>query len=182
MGPSGKWYAAARVTRGTVLRRGGMGAGLAGKGCGLMKKCRCRLLISTAATATMPPPSSHLSANRSAAGTPISSSASLWGRVAAACRSARSRRSVITSSTPSTTSSAIPIATPSARSGPFHRGAGTTPRRPTMASTTSSASGSRRASCCLAIMKSGSRTHSVLSAQNPTGHQRADVMCRTPRE
>ena len=65
------------MQRGTVIRRGGRGTGLAGKGCGLMKKCRCRLLISTAATATMPPPSSHLSANRSAAGTPISSSASL---------------------------------------------------------------------------------------------------------
>src|SRR5579863_891960 len=54
------------------------------------------------------------------------------------------------------TSRAIPIAMPSARSGPFQRGAGTAPRRPAITSTTSSTSGSRRAICCRAVIVGGS--------------------------
>src|SRR5580698_3005389 len=51
------------------------------------------------------------------------------------------------------TSSARPIATPSAFSGPFQRGTEASPRSPATIRMTRSTSGSRRAICCLAVMR-----------------------------
>lgn len=48
------------------------------------------------------------------------------------------------------------MATPSDVSGPFKRGASTAPRSPAATRMTSSASGSRRANCCLALIAGGS--------------------------
>ncbi len=124
---------------------------------GLTRKCRCRLVSSTTATAAMQPASSQVSVNRSACGGSMSCSAvPSYGRACAARLAADSRRRTISSSAPKTTSTASPIAMPEPRSGPFQRGAGTTPRSPAATRTTRSTSGSSRAICCRAVTGCGS--------------------------
>ena len=79
---------------------------------GLVKKCRCRLEISTTAIASMLMPSTYLRVNRSASCGSMSFSSAEYGRRSAARRSALSRTLTMISSPAQSTSSAIPIGMP----------------------------------------------------------------------
>ena len=106
-------------------------------GAGLENTCRCRPMRMAAATATIPAPRTRMSTPRSLAGTSLSGAPWAWAAFTAAAR----RRTVITSRTPSITSSTRPMTTPSCRSGPFQCGALTTPRSPASPKRISSVSG-----------------------------------------
>jgi hypothetical protein len=117
------------VTLGLALERGTVGAAEGNR--------RCRLTMMPTATAIMPAPSTNMSTPRSLAGTSFAGAP-----LGLAPRKALDLRHMVAASrTPRITLSARPMATPSCRSGPFHRGAVTAPRSPASPSRISSASG-----------------------------------------
>ena len=133
---TGIWNTGPRAEPGRSARREGVATGgtwAPGALGSVVNRCRCRPTSVAMATATAPAPSVNTSMPRSL-------------RATASWLPDAVRPSVTANRISSTTSRAMPTATPSRCSGPSHRGVATTPRSPASPRMISSASGSNRSS------------------------------------
>ena len=131
---SGMWKTEPGAEPGRRAGRQGVAVGAAGPRALLdtgVNKCRWRPTSVATATATTPAPSANRSTPRSL-------------RAAASWLPDSMRLTVISRRISSTTSRAMPMATPSRCSGPSHRWVATAPRNPASPRMISSASGSNR--------------------------------------